>query len=150
MDKNKQRVYIAEVCGWRKWTFGDPMVCGIRLSDKRFDGYIRKVTKKFDDNRWLLNIDEGNPSTVAELSRDYIPASHWVSKYGKVSFLPPDYINNLNAMHEAEKTLIDSGRWRYAEYALRIKQMTTGWSFNATAAQRAEAFLRTLGKWEES
>lgn len=59
----------------------------------------------------------------------------------------PDYCNDLNAMHEAEKTLDynmicdmeDSVGFRFA-----IKP------FHATARQRAEAFLRTLGKWEEA
>lgn len=59
----------------------------------------------------------------------------------------PDYCDDLNAMHEAEKTLDysmlcdmeDSVGFHFA-----IKP------FHATARQRAEAFLRTLGRWEEA
>jgi hypothetical protein len=63
----------------------------------------------------------------------------------------PNYLNDLNAMHEAEKVLRDD-----REAAFR------GWLWlahgqpelrcaivHATAAQRAEAFLRTIGKWED-
>jgi len=59
--------------------------------------------------------------------------------------LIPDYAGDLNKMHEVEKTLIGIG-WQYADYAQKLKEMTGGWSFNATALQRAEAFLRTIGK----
>ena len=63
----------------------------------------------------------------------------------------PDYLNDLNAMHEAEKmlrkpmkgsdtdTIIGDRMHKYAELI--------GYAFGATAAQRAEAFLRTLGLW---
>ena len=65
----------------------------------------------------------------------------------------PDYLNDLNAMHEAEKmlrkpmkgsdtdTIIGDRMHKYAELI--------GYAFDATAAQRAEAFLKTIGKWEE-
>ena len=59
----------------------------------------------------------------------------------------PDYINDLNAMHEAEKTL------EYDELIIMAEHISFNFSvlpFHATAAQRAEAFLRTLGKWNES
>lgn len=60
----------------------------------------------------------------------------------------PDYLSDLNAMHEAEKVLDASQRNRYAaelgrSYDGSFQHVT------ATASQRAEAFLRTLGKWEE-
>lgn len=60
----------------------------------------------------------------------------------------PDYCNDLNAMHEAEKVLSSPQR---DEYWDRIKDLTDeGFDqLHATARQRAEAFLRTLGKWEE-
>ena len=67
----------------------------------------------------------------------------------------PDYCNNLNAMHEAEKVLILTKRGEYlwhlaliccnCEEGSRTFETTT-----ATASQRAEAFLRTIGKWEEA
>jgi hypothetical protein len=67
----------------------------------------------------------------------------------------PDYLNDLNAMHEAEETLQESQRVTYSNelYDLAVEhQLKTGkWSYlSMTAAQRAEAFLRTIGKWEEA
>ena len=70
----------------------------------------------------------------------------------------PDYLNDLNAMHEAEETLLGMNK---AEFAVKLCRIVGrdwpngigGGSFahiHATAAQRAEAFLRTLGKWEEA
>jgi len=64
----------------------------------------------------------------------------------------PDYLNDLNAMHEAEKFLrkpifkSDSD----SIIADRMHQYVEllGYAVDATAAQRAEAYLRTIGKWE--
>ena len=58
----------------------------------------------------------------------------------------PDYLNDLNAMHEAEKVLTDKQAILYDS----ILDLISGWTFHRTAAQRAEAFLRTIGKWEDS
>jgi hypothetical protein len=65
----------------------------------------------------------------------------------------PDYLNDLNAMHEAEQTLNQN---LAAEYARMLT--STAWQseqptfapMTATAAERAEAFLRTINKWEET
>ena len=62
----------------------------------------------------------------------------------------PNYTGDLNAMHEAEKTLSFSQETKYVANLMKQHKeypMTTG--FLATAAQRAEAFLRTIGKWKE-
>lgn len=62
----------------------------------------------------------------------------------------PDYLNDLNAMHEAEKVL---NHEQVYEFDTRLKELlrplravpqVERWNFHATAAQRAEAFLRTL------
>jgi hypothetical protein len=63
------------------------------------------------------------------------------------SMEPPDYCNDLNAMHQAEWSLTDDQLWRMAR---NIERNDEQWYFRATARQRAEAFLRTLGKWEEA
>ena len=59
----------------------------------------------------------------------------------------PHYLNDLNAMHEAEK-LIRQHREKRITYAHLLMNFA-GDAYHATAAQRAEAFLRTLGLWEE-
>jgi hypothetical protein len=65
-----------------------------------------------------------------------------------VAQFTPDYLNCLNAMHEAEATLRFDDRNHYID---RLGETYhDSWEFcTATAAQRAEAFLRTVGKWEE-
>jgi hypothetical protein len=66
-----------------------------------------------------------------------------------------DYCNDLNAMHEAEKVL--KGYEQIATYVWHLENRSGDWSTDehmmathATARQRAEAFLRTLGKWVEA
>lgn len=69
----------------------------------------------------------------------------------------PYYLNDLNAMHEAERTLLFSERKRFRGIlqVVMVKEIGPGVlaaieeCVHATAAQRAEAFLRTIGKWEE-
>ena len=62
----------------------------------------------------------------------------------------PDYLNDLNAMHKAEKTLDYNQMNRYQNIELsRFVHTGTTWICSATAAQRAEAFLRTLNLWNE-
>ena len=62
----------------------------------------------------------------------------------------PDYYNDLNAMHAAEKALT---RQQQTEYAYQLSEIVApitaeDWCIaHATAAQRAEAFLRTLNLW---
>jgi len=71
----------------------------------------------------------------------------------RVMFLP-NYSTSLNAMHEAEKVL--KGYDQIATYVWHLENRAGDWSTDlqlmathATARQRAEAFLRALGKWEE-
>ena len=61
----------------------------------------------------------------------------------------PNYCNDLNAMHEAEKVLDSDELFRGYYLALYDITKSTRWPVHATARQRAEAFLRTLGKWED-
>jgi hypothetical protein len=73
-------------------------------------------------------------------------------KYGQTDV--PDYLGDLNAMHEAEKVLNAAQRITYAD---QLCILWTGrddravpiwfWITEATAAQRAEAFIRTLNLW---
>jgi len=70
----------------------------------------------------------------------------------------PDYLNDLNAMHEAEKVLTVDQLWRMDFELAKLCGVSGGhgsgnlseWTWHATATQRAEAFLRTIGKWEEA
>lgn len=75
-------------------------------------------------------------------------------KWRYVSDLP-DYLNDLNAMHEAEKAGVKlfKSKSEREEYWNDLEQwldaLTDGNAPFATAAHRAEAFLRTIGLWKE-
>lgn len=60
-----------------------------------------------------------------------------------------DWANDLNAMHEAEKVLTDDQFKLYSHWVEKLMP-ETGFRFLlcATASQRAEAFVRSIGKWE--
>ena len=61
----------------------------------------------------------------------------------------PNYCNDLNAMHEAEKQMRNGDWTRYCQYLAEYGGGTVRFvSVHATAQSRAEAFLKTLGKWE--
>ena len=74
--------------------------------------------------------------------------SFWWSKELEI----PDYCNDLNAMHEAEKSLNQIQARAYSDFLGQSEQDGT-WAgchcFHQTAAQRAEAFLKNINKWEE-
>jgi hypothetical protein len=57
-----------------------------------------------------------------------------------------NYCTDLNAMHEAEKVLSVEQIAKYFWLLCDISKKNN--PFMATARQRAEAFLRTIGKWE--
>ena len=82
----------------------------------------------------------------------------WLSPHGY--YAPePDYLNDLNAMHEAEKVLTEDQLSDYGAflkgkdnesvslYAPEHREIAK--VAMASAAQRAEAFLRTLNLWIE-
>jgi hypothetical protein len=65
----------------------------------------------------------------------------------------PDYLNDLNAMHEAEKTIRKPGLALWCDYARTLKRVcdvSLYSDIHATSAQRAEAYLRALNLWQES
>lgn len=74
----------------------------------------------------------------------------------------PDYLNDLNAMHEAEGTLSPTLIETYHTWVnfvvvrdspnvepQHLPFTLARYRWHATAAQRAEAFLKCLGKWVE-
>jgi hypothetical protein len=107
MNKEKQRIAIAEACGW------------IDIKRGPYDG------RPF--GRYKTHQLEG----------------------------VPDYLNDLNAMHEAEMVLHGQLNlwWNYMDAlekaSVEFDPLGRGSHIHATAAQRAQAFLRTIGKWED-
>jgi hypothetical protein len=65
----------------------------------------------------------------------------------------PWFLVDLNAMHEAEKVLTSVQYWEFVEWLSKLIHMRhvdfVAHSTSATAAQRAEALLRTLNLWKE-
>ena len=117
MTPEKQRVVIAEACGWQ---------------------------------RCYVNSDE----------------FYGVNPNGIYTIMP-NYPFSLNAMHDAEKFILSTDLYiQYVNYLFRSVGLNRTYYmgatpevfpadrqfavFHATAAQRAEAFLRTIGKWEEA
>ena len=99
MKLKKQRIAIAEACGW-----------------------------KVRENAHLAKPQGGEWQYMDEI---------------------PDYLNDLNAMHEAERTMGDPQLWDEYQSYLSDAMRNIGWIYHATAAQRAEAFLKTLNLWKQ-
>jgi len=131
MDHIKQIIAIAEYCGWKE------------------------IGKSGVYQNTIKGINGCVPG--GEVHRKRIQ----MKLPGANSFLVPNYTNDLNAMHEAEKHLVDNFTtqdFQIARYVNHLENLVSsnvpkyGWSFAltaATAAQKAEAFLKTIGKWEE-
>jgi hypothetical protein len=86
----------------------------------------------------------------------------WIGKHGGYYQNLEEYCTDLNAMNEAEETLTEEQRNFMFNYLMSIRWINASEGerrglgtqkklspARATARQRAEAFLRTLGKWEE-
>jgi len=100
------------------------------------------------DQEINIAIAEACPE-VAEIDKDN-GGAFWKRPDSYVRFNPA---NDLNAMHEAEKTLTPDQKDEYARRLCDINccmEMSIEWDCaSATARQRAEAFLKTIGKWKE-
>jgi hypothetical protein len=91
---------------------------------------------------------------------DRLPEGSWAKDYVATPFYRyPNYHGDLNAMHEAEIELVRHGE-NSAKFNDELDAICmTDWlngkyesprSIHAKATQRAEAFLRTIGQWEEN
>ena len=97
MNKEAQRIAIAEACGWK------PLFISCDLNGNPFPGQD----------------------------------------------VPPDYLNDLNAMHEAEKVLTIEQQRHYAE---ELGRSYDGSFLHVTASadQRAKALLKALNLWKNA
>ena len=69
----------------------------------------------------------------------------------------PDYLTDLNAMHEVTSALNDSQTQRFTDELIKATKANThgvaviySSLYDATAAQRAEALLRSMDLWEDN
>lgn len=130
MSPEKQRIAIAEACGWKSVGYS---LAGLGGYAPR--GYEQNPlpSPEAHPEDWRLRFDK---------------------KIGEQWFSLPDYLNDLNAMHEAEKILTEEDQWKQIlllagnpdETKMGLIELRK--VVRATAAQRAEAFLKTIGKWE--
>lgn len=61
----------------------------------------------------------------------------------------PNYLGDLNAVHEVEMSLDDIQIDMYKNYLCVIYTSPARIPHSATAEQRVEAILKTIGKWED-
>jgi hypothetical protein len=117
MDKHKQRMAIAEACGYKN--------------------------ARLLESQHVVIADCGLESLDYDKRRGFVYVV--------------DYLNDLNAMHEAEEVLTAK---QSSAYWCILQSIGKPWpekgkgamfwqSTHATAAQRAEAFLKTLQLWED-
>ena len=133
MTKEQINITIAESSGWHPHPDND-------RSDQKFwtTGNSYGVPEK------------GKPFKIAafpSLIEDF---------HNHIYYNLPNYSADLNAMHEAEKSITDPRKMLdYFNHLSRYNDpdaQSIQDSFNiitATALQRAEAYLRTIGKWKE-
>ena len=133
MTQERQRIEIAEYCGW-KW---------YKARGSGIITFNTPPTTKRDD--WVENQWDEITRPDNYLSID-------------VAFVNcPDYPNDLNAMHQAEKRLkphrmsgSESTLWSdYFMALLRICEREKISSAHANAALRSETFVRITGKWRD-
>lgn len=129
MTPEQQRVAIAEACGWT------------RSEQHDYDAWADYPATQDCRQRFWTN--EGRLREQRKL---------------------PDYVNDLNAMHDAVQRLrqqVNQFQWLHYQKNLfrvvwgrdalsddRTSNAITWDVIEATAPQRSEAFLRTIGKWK--
>jgi len=85
--------------------------------------------------------------TIAEACGWFFMDDSWHYPNGAKALSLPDYLTDLNAMHEAEKMLNrESGYHEIGGYGLYLVALEH--NVSSTAAQRAEAFLKTINLWK--
>ena len=134
MKTEQQRIAIAEACGWTPHPDND----------------------KMEVKCWTLGGSKyGERGSICARSA-YINDATW----GLEQRALPDYLNDLNAMHEAEKVLTDDQELRYFQVLMcsdvihlngleYVERQMLHYAINATAAQRSRAFLKTLNLWRD-
>ena len=88
---------------------------------------------------------------IAVACRGVFVDDSWHYPNGAKAIITPDYLNDLNAMHEAEKKLTLKQQMLYQGMIGKVtgnKCPALFGQIHATAAQRAEAFLKTLNLWK--
>lgn len=145
MTDEEKRIRIAETCGWI--AIDGEVNVGARPTKGLFVvcdtcNYMFRVGQFEADSD---ECDHDKKTAYKQWRKDEL----FVSEYHL-----PDYLSDLNAMHEAEKTLRDDGAFdQWSTYCIHLNRLacriecknthTCGFTIAATARQRADAFLLT-------
>mgnify|MGYP003627043662 CR=1 FL=1 len=104
------------------------------LSDKELN---IKVAELLGWKSAMLNVGVHHEKVLCWRS----PTSMWMTE-GDGSYGMPNYCNDLNAMHDAEKAAFD---WNtFGSYCGELDVVDENHGITATARQRAEAFVLTM------
>ena len=175
MNKEEQKIAIAEACGWR----GQPAEQSWEHK-AGFPPYWRSIpmfeVETFDffsaSRIARVLLDPNNKPVFRKVYCGVINNRDWYSMMPIVEYFEntdqyklwpiieqslvpfvehlPDYLADLNACNEMEQVLTSGEREEFKNILEVACAGTTQWDrISATAAQRAEAFLRTIGKWKE-
>ena len=103
-----------------------------------------------------MNPQEINKRIAIACGWNYISGIGWYQgpvPHPTRSSVMPNYHGDLNAMHEAENCLLVGASSIVKEtWLFHLRRLSTIGATSsecATAPQRAEAFLRTIGQWED-
>lgn len=120
MTPEAQRIAIAELLGWTQRTEGL-----FWNEDKQRAAILKGSALEATRRKMGLPCDNG--------------------------VLLPDPLTDLNAIHDAEKVLTGTQNEDYWDEVAKLVPDTKGMFgiLHATAAHRAEAFLRTVGRWTD-
>lgn len=129
MKPDKQRIAIAEACGWLQKTEYNSLAGWHKMTNTIVDEFFCKYTYDKDTKQRI----------------GYV----W-----KATSELPKYLTDLNAMHEAEvlnfRSISAVERYRAALHGVLVAKFAVESDITSCASHRAEAFLRTLNLWEES
>lgn len=137
MKTEAQRIAIAQACGlkperlWAYWIDREGRTGSTCISSKR-DAELQRQ-KEIDSWQEFYG-----PMPAFTEPEEY---DEWRNA--------PYYLSDLNEMHEAEKVLTYDQRRKYVSIIFNLPVSECESSMFATAAQRAEAFLRTLNLWKD-
>ena len=130
MTDQEINIAIAESLGWRKIT--------------QFSQYPKSwggKPAKYDTPVWRLTLRH-------DLKEDECHQYGWKGNKGDIIYDGPNYTADLNAIHKAEAIIIKSGHRAIRTYEDLLQKQIANIVF-ATARQRCEAYLKTIGKWKE-
>jgi len=144
MTDQEINIAIAEACGWKLFVIRKPLYAPFDLYRPNAQGYTGNIAEA-----WKV---------AEDVAKKYVTGPAYNNEPDKVVMEPapvPDYCHDLNVMHKAEEFITD-----WVAYRIELSKVVgVGYApdldicgdikafINATARQRAEAFLRTIGKW---